>query len=155
MSPGASGGMRLLSAVTVGELTRRAHVRVTADTPLGTVVDEMTAKKRGCVLVEDDGALVGIFTERDLYSRVDHAGIGWSAQAVREVMTPRPVVSQPGDSLADALRQMIAGRRRHLPVVDDAGRVLGLLSVRDILAFVAQRFPEELMNLPPDPGHET
>ncbi len=155
MDPDASGGMRLLSIATVGALAPRPHARVAADTPLSTVVDEMTQKGRGCVLVEEHGALVGIFTERDLISRVDHADPHWPRVMVRDVMTPHPTVSRPADSLAEALRMLVDGRRRHLPVVDDDGQVLGLVSVRDILAYVAGRFPEEMMNLPPDPGHES
>ncbi len=150
-----SGGMRLLSLATIGQLTPRPHARVEVDATLATVVSEMKAKGRGCVLVEENGALVGIFTERDLVGRVDHADPAWPDVAVRDVMTAMPMVSRKDETLAEALRLMSEGRRRHLPIVDDHGRVTGLVSVRDILAFVAARFPEEMMNLPPDPGHES
>jgi CBS-domain-containing membrane protein len=74
---------------------------------------------------------------------------------VKDVMTPHPMVIRRNDSLAEAMRRLTQGRRRHLPIVDDHGHVLGLLSIRDILAYIAGRFPEEMMNLPPDPRHES
>lgn len=154
---GTSGGttMHALAATPVAQLPSRAWARVDASAPMWKVVDEMKAKGRGAVVVEEDGALVGIFTERDVVSRLDHSDVLWSHVVVRDVMTPHPTVIRPRDSLAEALRRLLAGRRRHLPVVDEAGAVLGVLSIRDILAYVATRFPEDLINLPPGPDHET
>ncbi len=113
------------------------------------------ATGRGAVLVEEHGALVGIFTERDLVSRVDHDDALWSHVVVKDVMTPHPTVVRPHDSVAEAMRLLIQGRRRHLPIVDDKGKVTGLISIRDILAYVASKFPEEMINLPPNPDHES
>jgi len=150
-----SGGMQALATATVGELSPRPHARVGVEDAMWKVVAEMTAKGRGAVLVEDDGALVGIFTERDLLNRVDYSDALWSHVVVRDVMTPHPMVIRPDDSLSEALRRLIQGHRRHLPVVDDRGHVLGLISIRDILSYIAERFPEDMMNLPPHPDHES
>jgi signal-transduction protein with cAMP-binding, CBS, and nucleotidyltransferase domain len=148
-------GVTVLARATVGDLPMRPHGRVGIDAPMWKVVEEMAGKGRGAVLVEDHGALVGIFTERDLLSRIDHCDALWSHVVVREVMTPIPMVIDPDDSLAEAVRRLLQGRRRHLPVVDGKGAVLGLVSIRDILSYIAGRFPEEMMNLPPDPSHES
>ena len=77
------------------------------------------------------------------------------AMLLRDVMTPHPMVIRPADSLAEAMRRLLQGHRRHLPVVDERGRVLGLLSIRDILVHIASRFPEDIVNLPPNPDHES
>ena len=150
-----SGGMQALATATVGELSPRPHARVSVDDAMWKVVAEMSAKGRGAVLVEDDGALVGIFTERDLLNRVDYSDALWSHVVVRDVMTPHPMVIRPDDSLSEALRRLIQGHRRHLPIVDDRGHVLGLISIRDILTHIAERFPEDMVNLPPHPDHES
>ena len=150
-----SGGMQALAAAHVSDLSPRPHARVAAEDAMWRVVAEMKAKGRGAVLVEDDGALVGIFTERDLLNRIDHDDALWSHVVVRDVMTPHPMVIREDDSLSEALRRLTAGHRRHLPIVDLRGRVLGMISIRDILSFVAERFPEEMMNLPPHPDHES
>ncbi len=144
-----------LATTPVRAIPRRAEVRVGPEDPMWKVVGAMRDGKRGAVLVEEDGALVGIFTERDLMNRLDHDDTLWSHVVVRDVMTPMPTVIRPADSLAEALRRLIQGKRRHLPIVDEHGHTLGMLSIRDILAFVASRFPEDLMNLPPNPDHET
>ncbi len=150
-----SGGMQALVNARVGELSPRPHARVATDDAMWKVVAEMKSKGRGAVLVEEDGALVGIFTERDLLNRVDYSDALWSHVVVRDVMTPAPMVIRPDDSLSEALRRLTQGHRRHLPIVDDHGHVLGLISIRDILTYVAQRFPEEMVNLPPHPDHES
>ena len=150
-----SGGMQALASATVGELSPRPHARVSVDDAMWKVVAEMAAKGRGAVLVEDNGALVGIFTERDLLNRVDYGDALWSHVVVRDVMTPMPMVIHADDSLSEALRRLTQGHRRHLPIVDERGHVLGLISIRDILTFIAERFPEEMMNLPPHPDHES
>lgn len=150
-----SGGTQALASATVGELSPRPHARVSVDDAMWKVVAEMSAKGRGAVLVEDGGALVGIFTERDLLNRVDYSDALWSHVVVRDVMTPHPMVIRPDDSLSEALRRLIQGHRRHLPIVDDRGHVLGLISIRDVLTYIAERFPEDMVNLPPHPDHES
>ena len=150
-----SGGMRTLAFAQVGDLPPRSHASVDISDPVWKVVGAMKVKGRGAVLVEEGGTLVGIFTERDLVTRVDHFDPLGSHVVVRDVMTPHPTVIRPPDSLAEALRLLVQGRRRHLPIVDDRGKVLGLLSIRDILAYVASKFPEDMVNLPPSPDHES
>ena len=150
-----SGGMQALASATVGELSPRPHARVDAGDAMWKVVGEMKSKGRGAVLIEEDGALVGIFTERDLLNRIDYGDPLWSHVVVRDVMTPYPMVIHSDDSLSEALRRLTQGHRRHLPVVDERGHVLGLVSIRDILTYIAERFPEDMMNLPPHPDHES
>jgi CBS domain-containing protein len=147
--------MQTLAAATVSELSPRQHATVAVDDAMWKVVGEMKAKGRGAVLIQDDGALVGIFTERDLLNRIDYSDALWSHVVVRDVMTPHPMVIRPDDSLSEALRRLTQGHRRHLPIVDYQGHVLGLISIRDILSFVAEQFPEEMVNLPPHPDHES
>lgn len=155
LEPHASGGMSALALTPVSQLQLRSHGRVDASDAMFKVVQEMKATRRGAVVVEEQGVLVGMFTERDLMSRLDHSDVLWQHTIVRDVMTPRPTVVYPDESVAEALGRLVAGKRRHMPIVDDKGKVLGLLSIRDILAFIAGKFPEEMINLPPDPTHES
>src|SRR5262245_3936301 len=128
MNPNLSGGMRTMTFTQASDLPPRRHGTVDAGAAMWKVVEEMKANSRGAVLVEEDGALVGIFTERDLVSRVDHSDVLWSHVIVRDVMTPHPTVIRPPDSLAEAMRRLLEGRRRHLPIVDERGKVLGMIS---------------------------
>ena len=58
---------------------------------------------------------------------------------------------RPKDSVAAAVRRMEEGGYRHLPIVDEAGRPLGMLSVKRIVHYLAEHFPATIYNLPPNP----
>ncbi len=90
----------------------------------------MAAHHCGSVLVARGDVLVGIFTERDLLSRVVAAGRDLDTRLL-EVMTANPDTIAADAPIGDAIRQMSEGRYRHLPVIDDE-RVLGVLSIRDL-----------------------
>jgi len=122
--------------------------------PEQTVADAVALMRRhrvGCVLVCSGGRVVGIFTERDLMRRVLAAGQPLSLN-IGDCMTPDPVVVAPKESIRAAVRRMEEGGYRHLPVVDDAGRPVGVLSVKRIVHYLVDHFPGTVYNLPPDPG---
>jgi len=144
-----------VAMTAVGRLPPRPVVRVHASDPMWKVVAAMSEANRGAVLVYDDDRLVGIFTERDVMTRLDHGELDWLHVRVGDVMTPNPMVITASESVAVAIQRLHEGRRRHLPVVDDGGAVLSLLSIRDLLAYVAERFPEDFVNLPPRPDRES
>ena len=87
------------------------------------------------VVVDSDGKLIGIVTERDLTRRVMAAGLDAKATTLGEVMTKNPDTLAPDDSALDALELMRVREYRHLPVVDD-GKVVGMVSIRDLYAAV-------------------
>jgi CBS domain-containing protein len=94
----------------------------------------MTRANCGSVLVIDGaGTMQGILTERDLMTRVLAKGLDADATPVTQVMTRSPRCVGPGTKVADAVLIMIERGFRHLPVVDDGGRVLGVFSARDAL----------------------
>jgi len=121
--------------------------------PTQTVADALAAMRRdevGCVLVCKEGRVVGVFTERDLMRRVLAAGKPMTTP-VAECMTANPVVVSPKEPIAAAVRRMEEGGYRHLPVVDEGGRPLGVLSVKRIVRYLVEHFPSTVYNLPPDP----
>lgn len=114
-------------------------------------VDLMRRERVGCLLVCQDGKVTGIFTERDLIRRVLSANKPLTL-TISECMTPNPVTVHPKDSIAVAVRRMVEGGYRHLPVVDGDGRLVGVISVKRIVHYLAEHFPATVYNLPPDPG---
>lgn len=117
------------------------------------VADAVALMRRdnvGCVLVCDAGRLVGLFTERDLMTRVLAVGKPLDLP-VAEVMTPDPVTVQPRDPIKQAVRHMEAGGHRHLPVVDEANRPVGILSVKRVVRYLVEHYPSAVYNQPP-PG---
>jgi CBS domain-containing protein len=129
-------------------------VRVAPGATLGEVVTQLRERARGAVLVEDERGIVGVFTERDLMTRVDHADPSWWTRPVREVMTSSPRTVHADQPIEDVVNLMLTGNYRHLPIVDDANTVIGIVSIRDVLAHIAGFFPADFVNLPPDPARE-
>jgi CBS domain-containing protein len=122
--------------------------------PGQTVADAlalMHREKVGCVLICAGERVLGIFTERDLMHRVLAAGKPLTAP-LSLCMTPDPVMVHPKDSISAAVRKMEEGGYRHLPVVDEAGKAVGILSVKRIVHYLVEHFPATVYNLPPDPG---
>ncbi|MFL6624839.1 MAG: cyclic nucleotide-binding/CBS domain-containing protein [Vitreoscilla sp.] len=105
--------------------------------PLASVRDAACAMTRancGSVLVIDGaGAMQGILTERDLMTRVLAKGLDADATPVTQVMTRNPRCVAPETKVADAVVIMIERGFRHLPVLGEGGRVLGVFSARDAL----------------------
>jgi len=83
-------------------------------------------------VVDENGRLVGIFTERDLLRRVVARRRDPEKTLIRDVMTPNPVTVKPDESVTEALRIMSSLKVRHLPVVNDAGVLVGIVSIKDI-----------------------
>jgi CBS domain-containing protein len=124
-----------------------------------TVKDAMQAMKRrhrGCVLITEDGTvrspLIGIFTERDVLLKIIDSGRNPATVPLADVMTADPESLPIDAKLAWALNMMSVGGFRHLPVTDDRGWPAFILSVRDIVEFLVESFPAEILNLPPDFG---
>ncbi|AMV29927.1 Arabinose 5-phosphate isomerase KdsD [Gemmata sp. SH-PL17] len=119
----------------------------------GTVADaveEMRTQNVGCLLITERGRVVGIFTERDLLTRVLASGRSLEA-SVRAVMTESPITVAPKDSVRTAVKRMQKGGYRHLPVVDESGRPVGMLSARRVVHYLVEHFPGLVFNLPPEP----
>ena len=116
--------MRVSEAMS-GELTRAVP-----ETTIAEAASLMAQRRVGSTLVCVGDRLLGIFTERDILRAVSH-----DASAMREPlehwMTRRPRTVTPDSDLDEALRIMVEGNFRHLPVMEE-GRLVGMLSMRDI-----------------------
>lgn len=113
-------------------------------------VRQMQQRRIGCTLVCEENRIVGIFTERDLVRRVLAVGKPLSV-SLRECMTPNPVTIGDWESVGTALRRMQQGGYRHLPVVNNAGKPVAILSVKRLLRYIAEHMPDLVYNQPPDP----
>jgi CBS domain-containing protein len=114
-------------------------------------VELMRRENVGCLLVCHEGKLVGVFTERDLMGRVLGVGKPLSTP-ISEVMTSSPVTVQPKDTIRTAIKKMQQGGYRHLPVIDEHNRPVGVLSVKRIVRYLVEHYPGAVYNLPPTSG---
>jgi len=93
----------------------------------------MSEKNVGCIaVIDDDGMLVGIFSERDVLTRIVAEGRNPDDTLVANVMTKEIIAADPSESVNDALQKMRDRNFRHLPVVEE-GHLIGMISIRDLL----------------------
>ncbi len=123
--------------MTIKDLAGGSVVSVEPSTSLRKTAELMHEAGVGSVAVAVDGALEGILTERDILNAVaDYADLdrdlasGW--------MTALPDTFGPDMSVADAADWMLATGYRHLPIVDEEGSVLGMVSIKDVLWAVTE-----------------
>ncbi len=100
-------------------------------------------RRSGAVLiVDDDGRLVGIFTDSDLARLFERRRDALLDRPINEVMTPDPVQLRVGSTVAEAVEAMKSRKISELPVVDDLGRPVGLIDLTDLIGLVPSE-PEE------------
>ena len=113
-------------------------------------IARMLERRQACVLVVDaEGRLTGILTERDVLTRVAGAGRDARKTPLREVMTVNPEALSASDRIAYALHCMSVAGYRTVPLVDAERRPIGVVTVSDVIRWLAQLFPEAVLNLPP------
>jgi CBS domain-containing protein len=133
-------------------LSRRQPVTVAPGTSLADCVRAIQRSGTGdsVFVVGPDGRLTGVLTERDVFARLVGGDIDL-AQPVETLMTSQPRTLDLEQTIRDAIELMQTGRYRNVPVIDEAGRLVGVVRQSDLLKYLAESFPEELLNLPPRP----
>lgn len=120
---------------TVFQSISRPHLVTTP--PQSSVFDASRVMARahsGSVLILDDaGGVIGIFTERDLLTKVVAKALDPAATPVSAVMTKNPITVPPEMNVCDAVLLMKQRRFRHLPIAAASGKVIGMFSFRDAL----------------------
>ena len=121
-------------------LSPRPPICFPPEAPIGEVLRRMVSERMGCVAVVDDQhRLLGIFTERDALLRINVAVDRLRDKPVGSMMTSNPTTLRPRDKIAYALHRMNIGGFRHIPLVDDNERFVGVISIRGILAYLTER----------------
>jgi CBS domain-containing protein len=110
---------------------------VSPQTTILDAIERMNRRQIGSVLVMEGDRLAGIFTERDVLTRVALRNLDPARTPVAEVMTRHPVVIGPSTTVQEAMMVVTDTRKRHLPVVQ-SGRVLGLVSIGDLTRWLVR-----------------
>ena len=114
-------------------IAKRPALTTDPNATVREVCQSLAHNKVGALVVVHESKLVGIISERDIIVRVVARGRDPQVTPVSEVMTTAVKTVTENTSSRQALELMHEGRFRHLPLVDDGGHVLGMLSVRDLL----------------------
>jgi len=141
---------RNLMVESVQRLRPTPPRQIEVERTVADAIEMMRIQRVGCLLITEDGLLVGIFTERDLLRRVLAVGKPLS-DPLRDVITENPVTVQLGDSISTAISRMQQGSYRHLPVVDETNHPIGILSAKRIVHYLVEYFPSTIYNQSPEP----
>jgi CBS domain-containing protein len=135
---------------TVSVLAPREPIRLGETAVIDEALTAMMAHDRvGVVVVDRDGRLTGIVTDRDLLGRVSGAGRYAGQTRLAQVMTRDPEALRPDDRICYAVNRMMAMGCRTMPLVDEERRPIGIVTVDDITKWLAALFPEAILNLRP------
>ena len=121
----------------IGGVVRTKLVTARPDESAADAIRRMLSSGIGSVIVIDENVPVGMFTERDVL-RLAAEGTDFETIPVRRAMTPRPLTIAAGDDILEASQMMAERKLRHLPVTED-GNLVGIVSMRDVLAYLAER----------------
>ncbi len=127
-------------------LRTNKFIRSAPEATVFEVAEVMTRARVGAVPILDGRRLVGIFSERDLMTRVVVPGRDPHGVRVREVMTADVTTASPDDRRSDCIDVMRTRGFRHLPVIED-GEVVAMLSMRDLLRDEIEEQDEEIRSL--------
>lgn len=134
----------------IRNLTLGAPLTVPRNSPISEVLKKMQAERRTYAAVVENRRVVGIFTERDFLMRTveQHPP---ETTPIEELITQNHAVLKEEDSVAEAIRVMSRGGYRHVLIVSSKGELLRVLGVRDLIKYLADQYPCEVYNLPPNP----
>jgi CBS domain-containing protein len=123
--------------MNIGGVMRTKLVTARPDESAADAIRRMLTSGIGSVIVIEDNAPVGMFTERDVL-RLAGEGTDFETIPVRRAMTGRPLTISANDDILAASQMMAERKLRHLPVTED-GNLVGIVSMRDVLAYLAER----------------
>jgi CBS domain-containing protein len=121
---------------------------------LAEAAELMKQHSVGAVMIQEGETLIGILSERDILRKVLGREPKLSQVYVEQYMTSDPEVVTLDDTIARAVHVMHVGGFRHLPLVDERHRPVGIVSVKDILEYIVGFFAHTLLTRPPKPRRE-
>ena len=119
-------------------LKPKPAITVAPTTPIREVIQTLVDNRIGCLIVEEDGHAVGIFSERDALLKLGTDAAELGDRPVSEFMTKNPQSLDDNAKIAFAVQRMDLGGYRHIPIVDENTDLEGIISVRDILRYLSE-----------------
>ena len=137
-----------IKTARIRHLKLNPPLTVQSGTRTSDVISQMRKARLTCILICRGEQCIGIFTERDFLSRVLVKKANTSAP-IDEWMSPDPRTLTVDDTLERAVQIMHEFGYRNIPLVDQKGHCAGLVQIRNVIDFLAELYPQEVMNRPP------
>jgi CBS domain-containing protein len=131
----------------IGEILSGSPTVVTSTTTVLEAVETMSKNRTGACVVVDGGELKGLFTERDVMSKVVGKRLDPATVKIGDVCTIHLITATRETPEHQALRTMIDRHIRHLPVIDEDGKLVGMLSLRKLLQHRVEELSAQLESL--------
>lgn len=135
----------------IEQLFSKKAISVDVSQTVAEAIALMRDKAYGAICVTRGGKVAGIITERDLLLKVLGTSGDFGKWPVSEVMTPDPVALQKHDPIWYVAHHMHCGGYRHVPIVDENGEPTSIVSMKDVMRWVLNFFPQQVINAPGAP----
>lgn len=142
---------KLLKEKKIREVVNPRLIQAPPDISVQRAIEFMQENQSAYIVVAENKKAIGILTETDVIRKIMETDVDWK-RPIREFMTPNPIVLSPNDTVGRAIDLMAEHRFYHIPLVDEKGDLTGILSVRTLIRFLAEFYPAEIYNLPPNPN---
>jgi CBS domain-containing protein len=146
----ANASERRLKEKKIGEIINPRLIQAPPTTSVERAVQVMRDNKSAYIVVSDKKRVVGMFTESDVTRKILGKNID-EKRPVRDFMTPDPVVLRQDDPVGRAVDLMAENDFYHIPLVNEKQELINVLSVRTLIRFLAEFYPGEVYNIPPNP----
>ncbi len=138
----------VVRAKKIAEIINPRLVQAPPETSVNDGIALMQKSKAGYIVVAKNKKVVGVFTETDVVQKILDKDVNWE-DPISKYMTKDPVVLKPTDTVGTAIDLMGQHKFYHIPLIDDKGELVNVLSVRTLIRFLAEFYPQEVYNLPP------
>ncbi|MFQ5802388.1 MAG: cyclic nucleotide-binding/CBS domain-containing protein [Candidatus Methylomirabilales bacterium] len=118
---------------------------------LAEAVGLMKRYSVGAVMIQDGEILIGILSERDMLRKILGTDVDLNQATVEQYMTRNPEALKLDDAIAYVIHTMHLGGFRHVPLVDEEHRPVGIVSVKDVNDYIVSFIAQQILTLPPDP----
>lgn len=147
---GKTASSRQARRDSVSSMETDDYVCIAPSTPLLNAIEAMKHDEGGCAIVcAENGSVVGIVTERDFLTKIAGQTVDENAP-VSDWMSPVVATLTPEATIGEAVAIMNDKGYRNIPLVKD-GKLVGSISVFDVISYLAESYPKTTMNLPPNP----
>lgn len=136
----------------ISELKRTKVYVLSLSATIADAIHIMVNRNLGSVVIVDNATKVaGIVTERDILRKVtgkiDHP----DQISITEIMTNDPLCLREDDMIAYVMNNMHVGGYRHIPIVNEKNQPIAMVSIKDVMGFILDHFPQEITNITDEP----
>ena len=118
---------------------------------LKSVINSMQSSHSSCILITKKNKITGIFTERDVVTKIVGKNLNLENEYISNYMTNDPETLFSNDSIAFALNKMTDGGFRHVPIINPKSKKVFVISMQDIINAIGEFYFDDIINLPPKP----